>query len=336
MVNFGKSFATSTGTPLFFGNMQHSLNSYSSIFKLSTAVSKRSYVTRAHPRPKPTHHVKHAVGMVLEAAQERRHKREARWERNLSKRMNIAESTSNVESSGSTEEKQDPDAAAISTSDTSYRGAEETVEIVVQTGLDPRKPNQTLRGSVPLPHGIGKKIRVAVFTSSDEAQKEALNAGATLVGGDDLIDGIKNATTSITDFDRAIASEEMVSKLGKIARILGPRGLMPNPKLGTVTSQDDLKFGVKRQMSGLVNYRVDKTGNIHAPIGKTNFEPEQILDNLRVFMNEIVDKKPDGSKGTYLKQVYITATQGKSVKMDLKIVDPGSATFMMDLEEDVA
>jgi large subunit ribosomal protein L1 len=130
----------------------------------------------------------------------------------------------------------------------------------------------------------------------------------------------------------------MLPKLGKVAKILGPRGLMPNPKLGTISPVNELAKAVRRQMAGLINYRVDKTGNVHVPLGKVSFGKDKILDHIRVLMNEVTEKKPDGAKGTYLKKVYLSASQGEGIKIELNTVNPGSAYFMMppDVPEQIA
>lgn len=293
-------------------------------------IYSRTYVSFAHPKPRPTHHVFEAVDIILEGAAQRREKRLKRWNLNFEKRKAkalAAAAADAAEGSPATDYRETP-----------YRNIDETVEIAITTGLDPRKPNQTLRGSVTLPHGTGKPVKVLVFTTTDEGKADALEAGAAFAGGDELIASIFDGSTSVADFQRALASPEMLPKLGKVAKLLGPRGLMPNPKLGTICPANELSKAVKRQMAGLINYRVDKTGNIHAPLGKVSFGKDKILDHIRAVMNEVVEKKPDGLKGTYLKTVYLSASQGNSVKIELNTVNPGSVYFMMppDIPQQIA
>jgi len=217
--------------------------------------------------------------------------------------------------------------------------------------VDPRKPNQSLRGSFPLPHGTGKTPKVIAFVSSDKAAAEALAAGAVKAGGQDLVDEIANGTLPLTSFDRTVASKGVLGKLGKIARVLGPRGLMPNPKLGTVADNDDGITGViADQLAGAVPYRTDKDGIIHAGIGKASFDEEQLLENVRAFMNGLQDVKPEtfgkgkkkggggggkkaGAGTKFYLSAHLTSTQGRGYKIDLRTVDPTSAFFMGELPE---
>jgi large subunit ribosomal protein L1 len=290
-------------------------------------VYTRTYISYAHPKPRPTYHVFEAVDMILEGAAQRREKRLKRWNLNFEKRKAKALSAAAAEGPPMSDYQETP-----------YRNIDETVEIAIKTGLDPRKPNQTLRGSVTLPHGTGIPVKVLVFTSTVAGKAEALEAGAAIAGGDELIASIVDGSTSLADYQRAVASPEMLPKLGKVAKILGPRGLMPNPKLGTISPVNELAKAVRRQMAGLINYRVDKTGNVHVPLGKVSFGKDKILDHIRVLMNEVTEKKPDGAKGTYLKKVYLSASQGEGIKIELNTVNPGSAYFMMppDVPEQIA
>jgi len=186
---------------------------------------------------------------------------------------------------------------------------DETVEVALNLNVDPRHADQMIRGSVVLPHGTGKKVRVAVFAKGDKID-EAKAAGADLVGSDELIEQIQAGTI---DFDIVIATPDMMGVIGKVARILGPKGLMPNPKTGTVTM--DVAQAVKNAKGGQVNFRVDKKGNIHAGIGKVSFGEEKLLENLKVFVERINKAKPASAKGRYIKNAAISLTMSPSVKL---------------------
>ena len=270
----------------------------------------RNYVTRAHGKPKDQYHIRQAVQLVLEGSAERDAKRFDKFVKKLEADDSSSENELNKKKNA-------------------YKGCDESVDIAIDTGLDPRKPNQSLRGSVRLPHGTGKKIRVAAFCNNEEQQAQAHDVGASIVGGDDLINEI--ASGGALDFDRAVATPDMSSSLGKVARILGPRGLLPSAKLGTISP--DIADLVQNQLSGLAQYRTDKKGDIHACVGKTSFGEDKLLENIRVFMQEMYDEKPEGSKGVYLKQIYLTSTQGKGFKVSMPTIDPASALFMVDVED---
>ena len=190
---------------------------------------------------------------------------------------------------------------------------DETVEVAINLGVDPRHADQMVRGVVSLPNGTGKSVRVAVFAKDDKAE-EAKSAGADIVGGDDLAKQIQDGTI---DFDRCIATPDMMAVVGKLGKILGPRGLMPNPKVGTVTQ--DVGQAVQDAKGGQVEFRVEKAGVIHAGIGKASFSESQILENLSAFVDAIVRAKPTGAKGTYMKKISVSSTMGPGIK-----VDPGS------------
>ncbi|MCK4667868.1 50S ribosomal protein L1 [Candidatus Dependentiae bacterium] len=194
----------------------------------------------------------------------------------------------------------------------------ETVELHVRLGVDPRHADQIVRGTIILPHGTGKDVRVIVFAKGEEEEKARL-AGANEVGSADLIEKIQGGWL---DFDVAIAQPEMMRDVGKIARILGPRGLMPNPKSGTVAK--DIEKAVKEFKSGKLEYRVDKTSIIHVPVGKVAFDEAQLLDNLKAIFYAIVRAKPASAKGQYIKSVFITSTMGPSIKVD----GPGFINFV--------
>ncbi len=187
---------------------------------------------------------------------------------------------------------------------------DETVEIALNLNVDPRHADQMLRGSVVLPNGTGKVVRVAVFAKDDKAD-EAKAAGADLVGADDLIDAIKEGNI---DFDTVIATPNMMGTLGKVARILGPKGLMPNPKTGTVTM--DVAKAVTEAKGGKVNFRTDKKGNIHAGIGKVSFGAEKILENLETFIQTINKVKPASAKGRYITNAAISLTMSPAITLD--------------------
>jgi len=188
---------------------------------------------------------------------------------------------------------------------------DETIEIAVNLGVDPRHADQMVRGVVGLPHGTGKTMRVAVFARDAKAE-EAKEAGADLVGAEDLMEKIQNGEM---DFDRVIATPDMMAVVGRLGKVLGPRGLMPNPKLGTVTP--NVKDAVSAAKAGEVQFRVEKAGIVHAGVGKASFSEEQIAENVKAFVNAINKAKPSGAKGTYLKSVAISSTMGAGVKLDI-------------------
>jgi large subunit ribosomal protein L1 len=187
---------------------------------------------------------------------------------------------------------------------------DETVEVAINLGVDPKHADQMVRGVVALPHGTGKTMRVAVFAKGDKA-KDAKDAGADLVGAEDLADKI---TAGEMNFDRVIATPDMMGVVGKLGKVLGPRGLMPNPKLGTVTM--DVKTAVKNAKAGEVQFRVEKAGIVQAGIGKASFSAQQLQDNLKAFVDAIVKAKPAGAKGTYIKKVSVSSTMGPGIKLN--------------------
>jgi large subunit ribosomal protein L1 len=188
---------------------------------------------------------------------------------------------------------------------------DESVELVINLGVDPRHADQMVRGALVLPHGTGKGVRVLVFAKGDK-EKEASEAGADYVGAEELAKKIQEE--SWLDFDRVIASPDMMGVVGRLGKILGPRGLMPNPKLGTVTQ--DVGRAVSEQKAGKVEYRVDKSGIIHVAIGKRSFEPEKLVQNAQAILDAVVKAKPAASKGTYLKKVSISTTMGPGIRID--------------------
>jgi large subunit ribosomal protein L1 len=187
---------------------------------------------------------------------------------------------------------------------------DETVELALRLGVDPRHADQMVRGSVVLPNGLGKKVRVLVFAKGQK-EKEAEEAGADFFGAEDLIDKIQKGWT---DFDKTIATPDMMGQVSKLGKILGPRGLMPNPKVGTVTF--DIGKTVKEMKAGRVEFRVDKAGNLHMPVGKVSFGKEKLLENVNSLIDAVVRLKPPSSKGTYIKGIAVSTTMSPGIKID--------------------
>jgi large subunit ribosomal protein L1 len=192
----------------------------------------------------------------------------------------------------------------------SYANFDETVDVAVRLGVDPRHADQMVRGTVVLPNGLGKEVKVLVFAKGEKEQ-EALDAGADFVGNDDLIEKIKEGWFG---FDKAVATPDMMGAVGKIGKLLGPRGLMPNAKVGTVTF--DLARVVKEIKAGKIDFKVEKAGIVQVPMGKVSFGVEKIVQNVSVFLETILRLKPASSKGTYLKGIAISTTMGPGVKID--------------------
>ena len=188
---------------------------------------------------------------------------------------------------------------------------DETVELSIRLGVDPRHADQQVRGTVVLPHGTGKKVKVLVFAKADKA-KEAEAAGADYVGDADLVAKIQSENWF--DFDACVATPDMMPVIGRIARLLGPKGLMPNPKSGTVTM--DVTKAVHDIKAGKVEYRVDKTSICHCPIGKASFDNDKLVENLRVLMDAIINAKPATAKGTYVRSLYMSTTMGPSIRLN--------------------
>jgi large subunit ribosomal protein L1 len=203
-----------------------------------------------------------------------------------------------------------PREAAKLAKETSSKNQDATVEVAIRLGVDPRKADQMVRGTVNLPHGTGKTARVAVFAVGEKAA-EAEAAGADVVGSDDLIEKIQGG---FLDFDAAIATPDQMAKVGRIARILGPRGLMPNPKTGTVTT--DVAKAVADIKGGKINFRVDKQANLHLVIGKASFDEKQLAENYGAAIDEVLRLKPSTSKGRYLKKVTMSTTTGPGIPVD--------------------
>lgn len=187
---------------------------------------------------------------------------------------------------------------------------DETVEVAMRLGVDPKHADQMVRGTVVLPHGTGKTIKILVFAKGEKA-KEAQEAGADHVGAEDMIEKVKEGWT---EFDRVITTPDMMGEVSKLGKVLGPRGLMPNAKVGTVTF--DLGNAVRQAKAGKIEFRVDKAGNLQAPIGKASFEVPSLLENARALLSEVVRLKPASAKGTYVRSLTVSSTMGTGVKVD--------------------
>lgn len=192
----------------------------------------------------------------------------------------------------------------------SYANFDETLEMAVRLGVDPKHADQMVRGAVALPHGTGKEVRVLVFAKG-EKEKEARDAGADYVGGEDLI---KKVSEGWLDFDKAIATPDLMGMVGRIGKVLGPRGLMPSPKVGTVTFE--VERAVRELKAGKVEYRVDKTGNVHVIVGKKSFDSSKIKENVLSLLDSLIKAKPPASKGTYLRGIALSTTMGPGIKLD--------------------
>jgi large subunit ribosomal protein L1 len=191
---------------------------------------------------------------------------------------------------------------------------DETIEMAFNLGIDPKHADQNVRGVISLPHGTGKTVRVAVFAKGEKAEA-AKKAGADIVGADDLAEKVQAGQM---DFDRVIASPDMMVTVGKLGKVLGPRGLMPNPKLGTVTN--DIAEAVKAAKGGQVEYRAQKEGIVHAGVGKASFSEQALVENVKALINAVSRAKPAGAKGTYMKKVSISSTMGPGLKLDISAV----------------
>jgi len=195
-----------------------------------------------------------------------------------------------------------------------YAKFDESVDLAIRLGVNPKHADQMVRGAIVLPHGTGKSVRVAVFARG-EKEKEALDAGADYAGGDDLA---KKVTEGMLDFEVCIATPDMMGTVGKLGRILGPRGLMPNPKVGTVTA--DVGRAVREAKAGKVEYRVDKAGVVHCRIGRISFTEQKLTDNAFALIRELIHKKPSTAKGVYLRSITVSSTMGPGVRIDPGVV----------------
>lgn len=286
--------------------------------------STRTYISRAHGKVKEYFAAPQAFQLVLEQMEERKKTKKMRWKRNRKQRV----------------KKNLPDDGGA------YRPGDETVDLALNLNLDPRKPGQSLRGSLSLPHGTGKRVNVAVFTSDEALQQKAKEMGALHVGDEDLMEKIANGEVSTDDFQRALATSEVVGPLSKkLARVLGPRGLMPSAKLGTVAPPDALLELLETQLAGKeVTYRTEKEGIIHVPVGKGSFGPERLLENVGAVMKTVYDVKPESygkakkkgkknktSADTYVISATVSSTFGKGFLVDLRTLDPSSAFFLKEV-----
>ena len=199
--------------------------------------------------------------------------------------------------------------------DLKYAKFDETVEVAIRLGVDPKHADQMVRGTVVLPHGLGKSKRVLVIAGA-EKQKEAQDAGADVTGGDDVVEKILGGWM---DFDAVVATPDMMRGVGRLGKVLGPRGLMPNPKTGTVTT--DIAKAVREIKAGKVEFRVDKTGIVHAPLGKTSFPANSLIENAHALVDSVVKAKPSAAKGKYLKSVTVSSTMGPGVTIDTAHID---------------
>lgn len=291
------------------------------------------YTSRAHSKPNPVLPIREAIQTVVEEALERRKKRAARWERGKESREKGREK-GNFKYG-----KEDI---------TPYQNLDETVDLAIALNLDPRKPGQSLRGSVCLPHGIGKQIKLAVFCP-DELKEIAIKSGAVEAGGADFIDKIQSGDVSIKDIDRSIATQDILPIVQKnIGRLLGPRGCMPSVKTDTVlpfdTTPSLMEETIQEHLRGKVDYRADPYGLVHAPVGKVSFGAEKLLENIRTFFMHIQNEKPDlpnkgknkmqarnlkgSAGGKYFLRAYLTSFQGKGIRLNIKTIDPTSPFFM--------
>ncbi len=201
----------------------------------------------------------------------------------------------------------------------SFAKFDETLEIAMRLGVDPKHADQMVRGTVVLPHGTGRSVRIAVFAQGEKIQ-EAEEAGADLVGGDELAQKIQDG---FLDFDAVVSTPDMMKVVGRLGRVLGPRGLMPNPKTGTVTP--DVARAIQDIRAGKVEFRVDKTGIVHAPLGKMSFNDEQLVDNAQALISEVVRAKPAAAKGRYINTVSLSSTMGPGVRLDPALLSAGEA-----------
>jgi len=197
--------------------------------------------------------------------------------------------------------------------ETSYTKFDGTVEVHLRLGVDPRQAEQQVRDTVMLPHGLGKTVRVIAFAEGDAA-RAAAEAGADIIGDDETINRIKDGWV---EFDAAVATQDMMGKIGRLGKVLGPRGLMPNPKAGTVVQAGDLPRVVRELKSGRVEFRVDRSGNLHVPIGKASFEAQKLYENMAVVMESVKRARPASAKGTYIRKITVTSTMAPGIKLDV-------------------
>jgi large subunit ribosomal protein L1 len=205
-----------------------------------------------------------------------------------------------------------PEEALRLAKETSFTRFDGTIEVHVRLGVDPRHADQQVRDTVMLPHGLGKTVRILAFAEGDGA-RVSQEAGADYIADDEIIQRIQDGWV---DFDASVATPSMMSKVGRLGKILGPRGLMPNPKAGTVVQEEDLPRVIKELKAGRVEFRIDKTANLHVPIGKASFDPQSLYENMAALMDVINRARPASSKGTYIRRVTVTSTMGPGIRVD--------------------
>lgn len=216
----------------------------------------------------------------------------------------------------------DPKDAIALAKETSVTKFDSTIEVHIKTGLDPRQADQQIRDVVVLPNGLGKSVKVLVFAQGENVQK-AIDGGADYVADSD--EWITKIQQGFADFDVAIATPDMMAKAGKLGRVLGPRGLMPNPKAGTVCQGADLPRVIKEAKAGRVEFRLDKSANLHVPIGKASFSAEALRENFNAYMDAVKKAKPSGAKGSYMKRITVSSTMGPGIKVDMAAAMNGNA-----------
>ena len=316
--------AATTALPSFERLVVGSTTTSSSICHVA-ATTARTYTSRAHPKKADVYTAPEAFQLVLNNIEERKKKKAVRWKRNAKQR----------------------EKKGIKDDGGPYRAGDETVDITLNLNVDPRKPGQSLRGSLSLPHGTGRRVNVVVFTSDETVKQKAKEMGALHVGDEALMDQIANGEVSIDSFQRALATSEVVGPLSKkLARVLGPRGLMPNPKVGTVAPPEELLELLETQLAGKeVQYRTEKEGILHVPVGKGSFGSDSLLENAGAVMKKVFEIKPEnygkskkkGKKGsasadTYIISAHVSSTFGAGFKVDLRTLDPSSAFFLSEVD----
>lgn len=324
------SFSRSVRIPLRGGRVRlaspHTFDgAFGSSQSLKHLQAVRNYISRAHPRPIPEHSISDALEELLKDANARNVRRRRKWRRNKSKFPEDAETRNQTE----------------------FSETNETIELALNLNLDPRKPGQALRGSVLLPSGSGKTVNCLVFSTDASIVQDAEKAGATC-GGEDLVDRITNGDIALESFQRSLATHDMTPHLRKVARLLGPRGLMPNAKDGTLLETPaELVDALETQSAGKeVVYRTEKEGIVHIIVGKASFGLDKLLENIGQVMKEVFQAKPESygkgkkkkssggkkkgstSAAKYLLRASVSSTQGKGIRLDLRTVDPSSVFFL--------
>jgi len=290
------------------------------LFRRVVESSSRSYVSRAHPQQLPEYPISAALQMVLDDAKERSIKRAAKWERNAPVRVKKG-----IQETGP------------------YRNLDETIELAINLNLDPRRPGQSLRGSLQLPHGTGKVVNCLVFSSDQDLITKA-NSQGHLAGGDELLQQISKGEVTLDKYTRGLATQDLITSIQKsLGRVLGPRGLMPHPKTNTVFETSEELWENLKEQSNTVMYRTDSDGILHFPVGKASFDTVQLMENMQAIFQTVQEVKPEnygkgkkkksmGKNVKYWLRASLSATQGKGIRMDLRTVDPTSPFFMKEPE----